>query len=136
MKRKQIVSLFLAVVLLLALAAPVCAESPGLSNFKKQTEYTGFSDVPSSAWYAESVKTVCEYGLMNGKTASEFSPSGNVTIAEAIAIGCRLHDIYSGGSEYLNSHHLGIRSMLNSGLLLLNSPTISTERTLHFGQAM
>ena len=98
MKQKRIISLFLAVVLLLALAMPVCAASPGLSNFKKQTEYTGFSDVPSSAWYAESVKTVCEYGLMNGKTASAFSPSGNVTIAEAIAIGCRLHDIYSGGS--------------------------------------
>ena len=98
MKQKRIISLFLAVVLLLALAAPVCAASPGLSNFKKQTEYTGFLDVPETAWYAESVKTVCEYGLMNGKTASAFSPSGNVTIAEAIAIGCRLHDIYSGGS--------------------------------------
>lgn len=46
MKQKRIISLFLAVVLLLALAVPVCAASPGLSNFKKQTEYTGFSDVP------------------------------------------------------------------------------------------
>lgn len=98
MKRKCIVSLFLAIVLALSMAIPISAASPGLSNFKKQTEYTGFSDVPSSAWYAESVKTVCEYGLMNGKTVSTFSPSGNMTIAEAIAIGCRLHDIYSGGS--------------------------------------
>ena len=98
MKPKRIVSLFLTVVLLLSLAIPLQAASSGLSNFKKQTEYTGFSDVPETAWYAESVKTVCEYGLMNGKTVSTFSPSGNMTIAEAIAIGCRLHDIYSGGS--------------------------------------
>ena len=55
MKQKRIISLFLAVVLLLALAAPVCAASPGLSNFKKQTEYTGFSDVPIFSWYEESV---------------------------------------------------------------------------------
>lgn len=98
MKPKRIVSLFLTVVLLLSLAIPLQAASSGLSNFKKQTEYTGFSDVPETAWYAESVKTVSEYGLMNGKTVSTFSPSGNMTIAEAIAIGCRLHDIYSGGS--------------------------------------
>lgn len=63
MKPKRIVSLFLTVVLLLSLAIPLQAASSGLSNFKKQTEYTGFSDVPETAWYAESVKTVCRYGL-------------------------------------------------------------------------
>ena len=56
MKPKRIVSLFLTVVLLLSLAIPLQAASSGLSNFKKQTEYTGFSDVPETAWYAESVK--------------------------------------------------------------------------------
>lgn len=103
MKRKQIVSLFLAVVLLLALAAPVCAASPGLSNFKKQTEYTGFSDVPSSAWYAESVKTVCEYGLMQGAGSGKFNPSGYITFAETRALMCRLHNIYNGGSGSFDS---------------------------------
>ena len=58
MKRKRIISLFLAVVLLLALAMPVYAASPGLSNFKKQTEYTRFLDVPILSWYEKSVKTV------------------------------------------------------------------------------
>lgn len=98
MKKRRIVSLALAVVLCIILVVPAMAASHGLSNFKKQTEYTGFSDVPDSAWYADSVKTVCEYGLMNGKAVSTFSPSGNMTIAEAVAIGCRLHDIYVGGS--------------------------------------
>ena len=97
MKRKQIVSLFLAVVLLLSLVIPIQAASPGLSNFKKQTEYTGFSDVPETAWYADTVKTVCEYGMMKGKDAGVFSPLGDVSIAEAVALACRLHDIYDGG---------------------------------------
>lgn len=98
MKRKQIVSLFLTVVLFLSLIIPMQAASPGLSNFKKQTEHTGFSDVQSSAWYAETVKTVCEYGMMKGKDADTFSPLGNVSIAEAVALACRLRDIYNGGS--------------------------------------
>lgn len=103
MKQKRIISLFLAVVLLLALAVPVCAASPGLSNFKKQTEYTGFSDVPSSAWYAESVKTVCEYGLMQGAGSGKFNPSGYITFAETRALMCRLHNIYNGGSGSFDS---------------------------------
>lgn len=98
MKRKRIVSLFLAIVLALSMAIPISAASPGLSNFKKQTEYTGFSDVPSSAWYAESVKTVCEYGLMKGTGNGKFNPNGYVTIAESVALMSRLYDIYNGGS--------------------------------------
>ena len=95
---KRVLSLLLVIALLFALGIPALAKEAGLSNFKKQVEYTGFSDVPGSAWYADSVKTVCEYGLMNGKADAKFSPSGNMTIAEAVAIGCRLHDIYVGGS--------------------------------------
>ena len=98
MKRKQIVSLFLTVVLLLSLVIPMQAASPGLSNFKKQVEYTGFSDVQSSAWYAETVQTVCEYGMMKGKDTDAFSPLGDVSMAEAVALACRLRDIYNSGS--------------------------------------
>lgn len=99
MKRKRIVSLLLAVILALSMAIPISAASPGLSNFKKQTEYVGFSDVPASAWYAESVKTVCEYGLMNGTGSGKFSPGGYVTMAEAVALMSRLHIIYTGNNE-------------------------------------
>ena len=98
MKRKRVVSLFLAVILALSMAIPISAESPGLSNFKKQTDYAGFSDVPASAWYAESVKTVCEYGLMKGTGDGKFNPNGYVTIAESVALMSRLYDIYNGGS--------------------------------------
>lgn len=97
MNRKRIVSLFLATVLLLSFVIPIQAASPGLSNFKKQTEYTGFSDVPETAWYAASVKTVCEYGLMQGIGEGKFKPNGYVTMAESVALMSRLYDIYQGG---------------------------------------
>ena len=99
MKRKRIVSLLLSVILALSMAIPISAASTGLSNFKKQTDYSGFSDVPASAWYAESVKTVCEYGLMNGTGNGKFSPSGYVTMAETVALMSRLHIIYTGTNE-------------------------------------
>lgn len=94
--RKRL-SLFFAIVLIVSMIIPVSAVSPSLSNFKKQTEYTGFSDVPSLAWYAESVKTVCEYGLMKGTGNGKFNPNGYVTMAESVALMSRLHDIYNGG---------------------------------------
>lgn len=98
MKSGKISSLFLAMILIFSMIVPASAASPGLSNFKKQAESTGFSDVPSSAWYAESVKTVCEYGLMKGTGNGKFNPNGYVTIAESVALMSRLYDIYNGGS--------------------------------------
>lgn len=95
---KKLVSMLLAVIMLVSLSVPVLSADAGLENFKEQTVYAGFSDVSGSAWYAGSVKTVCEYGLMKGKGADQFSPTGNITAAETLAIACRLHDIYNGGS--------------------------------------
>ena len=37
-------------------------------------EDTGFSDVAANAWYADSVKFVRDRGLMNGTSATTFSP--------------------------------------------------------------
>lgn len=99
MEKRRIISLALAVVLCIILVAPVMAASPGLSNFKKQTEYAGFADVPDSAWYAGNVKTVCEYGLMNGTGNGNFNPNGYVTMSESVAIMSRLHYIYNGKME-------------------------------------
>ncbi|WP_366485675.1 S-layer homology domain-containing protein [Pseudoflavonifractor hominis] len=53
-----------------------------------------FTDVSSDAWYAESVRSACEFGLLYGSSATTFTPSGNVSLAQAIALACRLHSIY------------------------------------------
>lgn len=58
-----------------------------------------FSDVPADQWYTDGVKQAFEFGLMNGVSARQFDPQGNVTIAQAITMAARIHSIYTTGSE-------------------------------------
>lgn len=44
-------------------------------------EDTGFSDVAANAWYADSVKFVRDRGLMNGTSATTFSPEADTSRA-------------------------------------------------------
>ena len=90
-----------AVMLTQFAAVPaVYADSAGFDNFKGKDQYSEvqFSDVPSDAWYAESVKAVYEKGLIKGTSEDTFSPSGSVTLAETVALAARLHSIYYTGS--------------------------------------
>ena len=79
------------------------AEAPentgSLDNFKKGASYPAgkFTDVPSNAWYIESVKAGYEYGLVKGSSETTFNPSGNMTVAEAVTLAARLHSIYYTG---------------------------------------
>ena len=78
-----------------------------MSNFIPVREYKPhyFSDVPSDAWYAENVKRAYEFDLINGTGKETFSPDDNHTVAESIAIACRLHSIYHTGEHEFNSQH-------------------------------
>ncbi len=80
---------------------PSLAAEQALKNFtKKNNYYSGiFLDVgiKNSAWYDENVKTVYQLGLMQGD-AGYFRPQGELTLAQAIAMAARLHNIYNGGS--------------------------------------
>ena len=98
---KRIAALFLVVGILVSMLVPICASGWGLSNFTKINSYYAgrFSDVSSSAWYAENVASVYEFGLMEGISGSEFSPQGNITEAEALTIAARLHKIYTTGND-------------------------------------
>jgi hypothetical protein len=74
-----------------------------MSNFTKTKSYTSgmFSDVNENQWYGYNQQKVIanayEYGLMQG-SGNTFSPGGNMTLAEAVTIAARVHDIYSGGN--------------------------------------
>lgn len=72
--------------------------SGSLNNFKKVNDYTvgQFKDVPASKWCAANVQTAYEYNLMQGKSDTYFDTDGNLTIAQAIVMACRLHSIYYG----------------------------------------
>ena len=69
-----------------------------MADFAKTSTYTEgqFTDVPATEWYASSVKDAYEFGLMNGDSASTFSPDGTLTVAEGITITSRIHAIANG----------------------------------------
>lgn len=47
---------------------------------------TGFSDVAADAWYAEAAVYCRDNGLMNGTTATTFSPNATMTRAQLCAV--------------------------------------------------
>ena len=57
-----------------------------------QAPSTGFSDVPSGAWYAGAVKYVTEKGLFNGTGEGTFSPAADMTRAMMVTVLWRLED--------------------------------------------
>lgn len=96
---KRIASLLLCLILIILLAPSVFAVDSGLLNFQKIFEYTPgkFSDVKSDSWYAENVKVAYELGLVQGNSETTFNSTGNITLAETLALACRLHRIYNTG---------------------------------------
>ena len=90
---------FLVSALLIAATAAhsiASAKTVDNFNFKKANTYKDgqFSDVTSDKWFASSVAASYELGFMNGTGDSEFSPNGNVTVAQAITIASRVNDAY------------------------------------------
>ncbi|MCQ2405842.1 MAG: S-layer homology domain-containing protein [Oscillospiraceae bacterium] len=74
---------------------------PGsMDNFVISSPYDGrFLDVSENDWFYDNVSLSFGCGLIKGSSEHEFSPGGNVTIAEAITLASRLHSIYYTGSE-------------------------------------
>lgn len=89
----------LAAAMLGLTAMAASGENQGLSNFQKVNEYTAetFADISADAWYAESVQTAYELGLVKGSSDTTFSPDGNITVGAVLALACRLHSIYATG---------------------------------------
>jgi len=62
-----------------------------------------FTDVPTGAWYYNDVKIAYESGLINGSSATTFSPDNNLTYAEAIKLAACMHQLYTTGSVTLTN---------------------------------
>lgn len=77
---QRMLACFLACILMLCVIPVSAAE---------QTE-AGFRDVPSSAWFAESVGYCYENGLMVGVSESEFDPQGTVTREMVVSVLYRI----------------------------------------------
>lgn len=99
---KKALTLLLTSVCCTALAMQAFAAAPdgSLDNFKQENIYHPgiFTDVSDTDWFAENVQSAYEYGLMGGN-GSAFSPKDNITLAQVLAIACRLHSIYQTGTE-------------------------------------
>ena len=97
---KKFISALLAVATMCFCITFAFAEENGFDNFKKAREYGSgtFVDVSGSEWYSESVGVAYELGLVNGSSNSTYSPSGNITLAETLALACRLNSIYRTGT--------------------------------------
>lgn len=93
MKRiKQLISgLLAAATLCCACASPaendVAAPKPvTVISLAEEDMISGFTDVPSDAWYAEAVRYCRENGVINGVSSSLFDPDGTLTRAQLVTI--------------------------------------------------
>ena len=101
--KKRLLCLFLVLMMLLSAVPVATAAPPSFKNFTTVNIYQEgqFTDVPSSSWYASNVRLAYELGLIKGVSNTQFDPTGNITVAETLALACRLHSIYHGnGSEF------------------------------------
>ncbi len=97
MKRLKVLVIIFFVVLLFG-SKNANAQSFGtLSNFNtiKSMEITTFSDVKEVNWFYSGVKTVFDYGIMDGVGLNLYAPNRNLTKAQAITIAARVHAIYT-----------------------------------------
>ena len=60
-----------------------------------------FTDVVSTDWFYNNVKTAWEMGLVNGKTATTYEPTANLTYAEAVKLAACMHQYYQTGNVTL-----------------------------------
>ena len=101
---KKLLSAALALCMTLCLCAPAFAAQNSMDNFRRTAAYNNnFADVSASHWAAPSVKTCYEYGLMTGSGGGKFTPGGTLTVAQALAIADRIHEIYATGKSTLKN---------------------------------
>ena len=53
-----------------------------------------FADVPADAWYADSVNSLQEQGILTGRSETSFAPDAPITRAEFVTI-CTRFDTYA-----------------------------------------
>jgi len=86
---KRILSFILALTMCISMAAAVFAAD------------INFTDVSTSDWFYNDVKTAVEAGLVNGKSATAFAPNDNLTYAESIKLAACMNQVYMKGEVTL-----------------------------------
>ncbi len=63
--------------------------------------WKGYDDVVSNQWFYANVRSATRLGLMQGAEKSRFYPSNQLTVAEMLALACRVHLRYNTGESDL-----------------------------------
>jgi len=103
---KRIITSILTLCMVFALSVPAAfaAEANTLDNFQKKATYENqFTDVAADHWAMSTIQTCYEYGLMNGSSTTTFNPAGELTVAEALVMAARVHEIYAVGASSLTN---------------------------------
>ncbi len=73
----------------------ISGDEKPVSPFAPTRTYEGqFTDVAENQWFYDFVKTSYEYSLANGTSASNFSPTGKFTVAQALTAAANIHKVY------------------------------------------
>ena len=64
------------------------------ANFSRSSVNSAFPDVLPYNWFYSEVMDSAQLGLFKGNTDGTFSPNGNLTYAEAVALASRVHSVY------------------------------------------
>ncbi|MEQ2444605.1 Ig-like domain-containing protein [Pseudoflavonifractor sp. CLA-AP-H29] len=98
MKQKKFISMLAAGALCLSLLPTSAFAAESMDNFKTERDYPAgqFTDVVAGSWYAGSVETAYELGLVEGTSKTTFSPTDPITISSTLALACRLYSTYYG----------------------------------------
>ena len=75
--KKRLISIAMAAVMAVGSIPAAGALLDGFNNTRTYSDQ--FTDVPSTAWYYNSVKSAYELGITAGTSASKFSPDQNLT---------------------------------------------------------
>jgi S1-C subfamily serine protease len=106
--RKKLFSALLAVCMAAALF-PAATYAAGLSYFTAEKTYVQgqYTDVSSTNTFVDNVRTAYELGLMQGQSSSYFGVKSNLTRLAALIIACRIHSIYTSGTDHIESDYSG-----------------------------
>lgn len=99
MTKRRLSALFLTLTLLFCTLPAAAAEGDDwlLPKVREAPAFTDMTDV----WCEDAVQTVCQAGLMQGRSDGSFNPSGELTGAHIVTICARLYDLLTGGDGVL-----------------------------------
>lgn len=89
-----------------AVRASETTAAPSLAHFVKQAEFNDgiFADVSQENWSYSVIAACYEYGLMQGREDA-FDRTGRLSVAEALTMADRVHQIYNEGESTLTNGH-------------------------------